>query len=82
MGKNKDDGIEKIGAVRISPITDDLRELNKLRAFQDGQCIEGGCESAPTYKLEEKMGHGWVITDFLCAQHADERSYRLGLGRL
>jgi hypothetical protein len=73
---------EKIGTRRIIPVTGDPEETRRLRSLQDGKCTEGGCDQAPTYKLEEKMAHGWVTTDFLCIQHAEEWSSRYGLGRL
>jgi hypothetical protein len=73
---------EEIGTRRITPLTGDSEETARLRSLQDGKCTEGGCDQVPAYKFEEKMAHGWVITDFLCAQHADAWSSRYGLGRL
>jgi hypothetical protein len=73
---------EKIGTRRIILLTGGPEEARRLKSLQDGKCVEGGCDQAPIYKLEEKMAHEWVITDFLCAQHADEWSSRYGLGRL
>jgi hypothetical protein len=73
---------EKIGTRRIAPRTGDPAENGRLISLQDGKCTEGGCDQHPTHKLEEKTAHGWVIMDFLCPQHADEWSSRLGVGRL
>lgn len=75
-------GQEKIGTRRIVPRTGDEAETRRLAATQDGECVEGGCSHTPTYKLEENMAHGWITTDFLCAEHADVYSSRYGLARL
>jgi hypothetical protein len=75
-------GPEKIGTRRIVPRTGGEAETRRLAATQDGKCVEGGCPNTPTFKLEEKMAHGWITTDFLCAEHADVCCSRYGLGRL
>ena len=73
---------ERIGTRRITPLTGAAEETRRLKAIQDGKCVEGGCLERPTLKLEEKVAHGWVVTEFLCFQHADELNSRYGLGRL